>query len=87
MQNKEDVTAAFKADLQALLDKYGAELEAEDHWLGYPECGKDIRITVCIPSIYDKNRKCLREFTEIDLGKWLSPTKPEQAQASTSTQE
>ena len=41
MQTKEQVTHAFKAELQALLDKYGAELEAKDFWQGYAECGED----------------------------------------------
>ena len=36
----------FKAELVQLLKKYDAELEAEDHWPGYAECGQDVRITV-----------------------------------------
>ena len=33
-------------ELAALLKKYNAEMEADDHYTGYPECGQDIRITV-----------------------------------------
>ena len=73
METKEQVAAAFKADLQALLDKYGAELEATDHWQGYSECGEDVRMTVDIPAIYDSEYNCLREFTEVDLGSHLWP--------------
>ena len=68
MQTKEQVEQAFRADLQALLDKYGAELSAEDHWTGYAECGADVRMTVDVPAIYDADHNCAREYTEIDLG-------------------
>ena len=44
MQTKEQIEQAFREELQALLDKYGAELEAKDHWQGYAECGEDVRI-------------------------------------------
>ena len=74
MQTKEQIEQAFRADLQALLDKYGAELEAEDHWQGYAECGKDVRMTVYIPGVWDKVGEPLREWTEIDLGAHLWPT-------------
>lgn len=68
MQTKEQVAQAFKDELQALLDKYGAELEAKDHWQGYAECGEDVRMTVDIPGIWDKDGETVREYTEIDLG-------------------
>ncbi len=74
METKEQVAAAFRADLQALLDKYNAELEAKDHWQGYSECGEDVRMTVDIPAIYDSEYNCLREYTEIDLGAYSWPT-------------
>jgi len=74
MQTKEQVAQAFKAELQALLDKYGAELEAKDHYQGYPEWGEDVRMTVNVPAIYDADHNCLREYTEIDLGRALWPT-------------
>lgn len=64
----EQIKRRFMTELQYLLDKWGAELEAKDHWEGYPECGEDVRMTVTVPAIYDADHNCLREFTEIDLG-------------------
>lgn len=74
MQTADQITQAFKAELQALLDKYGAELSARDTWQGYPECGEDVRMLVDVPAIYDSDHNCLREYTEIDLGSWVMPT-------------
>lgn len=82
MQTKDEVTRAFKADLQALLDKYGAELEAKDCWQGYPECGEDVRMAVTIPAIYDADGNCLREWTEIDLGDYWFPNISERTNPS-----
>lgn len=67
-----DVASEFRAELQELLDKWGAEMEATDHWQGYAECGEDIRITVDIPAIWTANHDCLREYVEIDFGSRLS---------------
>lgn len=68
-----EVKTQFTAELKALLDKWNAELEAEDHWTGYAECGQDVRMTVTIPSIYNEEiGERVRELTEIDLGRWLS---------------
>ena len=75
MLTKEEVTKNFKADLQALVDKYGATIEAKDHFLGYSECGEDIRITIEVPSIYDSNNELVRDWVEIDLGSYFWPTK------------
>ena len=74
MQTKEQIEQEFRSELQALLDKYGAELEAKDHYQGYAECGEDVRMTVDIPSIWDKDGDQVREYTEIDLGRHLFPT-------------
>jgi hypothetical protein len=74
MQTADQITQAFKAELQALLDKYGAELSARDTWEGYPECGEDVRMHVDVPAIYDADHNCLREYTEIDLGSWVQST-------------
>ncbi len=73
METKEDVEQAFREELQALLDRYGAELEASDHWQGYAECGADVRMTVFIPGIWDENGNPSRENTEIDLGSTIFP--------------
>ena len=74
MQTKEQVEQAFKADLQALLDKYGSEIEAKDFWNGYPECGEDVRMEVTVPAIYDADNNTLREWTCFNLGSYLYPT-------------
>ena len=75
MQTKDEVTQSFKEDLQALLDKYNAELDATDHYQGYPECGEDVRMEVTIDAIYDEDGNCEREYTIIDLGSGLYPSK------------
>lgn len=75
-QTKSDVEAAFRDELMALLEKYDAELEASDHWQGYPECGEDVRMIVTVPAIYDENNETRREWTEIDLGSWLRGKRP-----------
>lgn len=74
MQTKEQVAHNFKTELQALLDKYGAELEAKDHWRGYAECGADVRMEVTVPAVYDTKHNCVREWSEIDLGAIMFPT-------------
>ena len=63
-----EILAAFLAELTALLRKWGAELEAKDHYLGYPECGEDIRITAWIPAD--------GADVEIDLGDSFDGTLP-----------
>lgn len=74
MQTKQQVEQAFRADLQALLDKYGAEIEAKDYFPGYPECGEDVRMTVGIRPVWSDDGTLVREHTEIDLGSHLWPT-------------
>jgi hypothetical protein len=73
MQTKEQVTQAFTDELQALLDKYGADVTAKDVWPGYEECGEDIRIVVTVPEIYDADHNCVRERTIIDFGDYILP--------------
>jgi hypothetical protein len=51
-----------------LLKRWGAEIEAEDHYPGYAECGEDIRMTVHVPGLYDEHGNTIRERCEIDLG-------------------
>ena len=78
METSKMVESRFMRDLRALLTEYGeAELSAEDHWTGYAECGSDVRMTVYIPGIYDESGDVVREYTEIDLHDFVSPTKPE----------
>jgi len=71
--SKEQIEGAFRKELQALLDKYGAELEARDHYRGFPECGEDIRMTVDIPAAWTKEGELVREAAEIDLGSHVWP--------------
>ncbi len=40
----------FLRELKALLEKHKCELEADDLWQGYPECGQDIQISVSFKS-------------------------------------
>jgi len=65
---KESVEQEFRDELNDLLQKWGAEIEAEDHYPGYPECGEDVRMTVEIPSLYDDHGNVVRERCEVDLG-------------------
>ena len=74
MRTKQQIEQEFRAELQALLDKYGAELEAKDHYQGYAECGEDVRMMVDIPSTWREDGELVREWTEIDLGSHLWPT-------------
>lgn len=76
MMTKEQVEQEFCGELYALLRKWAATLEADDHFRGYSECGEDIRMTVTIPALYaDEQRTTEREYTEIDLGKYVIPNK------------
>lgn len=71
MKTKEETTNEFMADLRALLSKYGAEIEADDHFQGYAECGQKILMTVTIPGIHEGPEE--REFVQINLGRWFKP--------------
>jgi len=68
MITKEQITKEFTAELQALLNKWNAELDASDHYQGWPECGEDIRMIVTIPGSWDKDGNTTQEWTEVDLG-------------------
>lgn len=56
----------FLIALKNLLDVHGVELEAEDHYPGYPECGEDIRIAATADSRLDFNGD--RHAINIDFG-------------------
>ena len=73
-KTSKEVEAAFRAEFQALLDKYSAVVKAEDHWQGYAECGEDVRITVEIKSVYSGS-ELIQEYTEIDFGHGVWPNK------------
>ena len=77
MQTSNEVKQQFLADIKTLLAKYDtpkekAEIEAVDHYQGYPECGTDVRMIVSVPSIWDENYNQVRERVEIDLGRLFS---------------
>lgn len=76
MKTEQQITDEFLAELKALLSKYApaggyVDITAEDHYMGYPECGEDVRMTVSIPSGYDGNGEKVSEGAEIDLGKYF----------------
>lgn len=74
MKTSEQIKIEFETALKQLLKSFNnADMQADDHYSGYPECGEDIKITVTIPAVYDENHNCISEFTEIDLGKYISP--------------
>ena len=68
MKTKQQVEREFREALQRLVDEYSTDIEIIDHWQGYPECGRDVRMTAFIPAIYAEDGSCVREFCEIDLG-------------------
>lgn len=70
------VDESFHKDLNDLLCKWCATIEAEDHWQGYAECGEDVRMIVYIPAIFDSNNEITRECVEVDLGDYISPEIP-----------
>ena len=72
-----EIEKSFRAEFQQLLDKYNAEITADDFWTGYAECGQDIRIEVVIDSIYNEDHECIQEFVEFDLGQYHYPKKKE----------
>ena len=76
MKTSEEIKIEFIEKLKSLLSSfngegYKAEIRAEDHFQGYAECGSDIRMTVYIPSVHDKDGNTVREYTEIDLGNYI----------------
>jgi len=70
MVTNEEIKKAFLSEFHALLRKYNADITVNDHWQGYAECGRDIRMTVEIPSVY-QNGECQSQDVEIDLGKFI----------------
>jgi hypothetical protein len=68
-----EIEDKFKEELKALLKKYNAVLQAQDHFQGYAECGEDVRMTIDIESIYDNDHNLVFEGGEIDLGGYFYP--------------
>lgn len=63
MKTKEEVEQAFRADLQELLNKYGAEIESTD-------CGvyRHSVLTVYIEGKYSPDGECIIAYTDFELG-------------------
>lgn len=69
MDTEEKIAERFEKSLRALLEFYGAELSASNHWKGpYSIDGQDIRITAFIEPLFDKDGKQIRPCVRIDLG-------------------
>ncbi len=68
-----EIEDKFKEELKALLKKYNAVLQANDHFQGYAECGEDVRMTVGIDSVWDDQHNLIFEGGEIDLGGYFHP--------------
>jgi RNA polymerase-binding transcription factor DksA len=70
--NMERMTeGAFREELRALLQKYKADLSAQDHYGGFPECGEDIRITITLLEVCTEGGECVRPWQEFDLGTYV----------------
>jgi len=71
MQTSKQVEQEFLTELYALLRKWAATLDADDHGT---ESRQDIRMTVTVPTIYASDEVSVeREFTEINLGNYVMP--------------
>lgn len=68
MGDEKEIEKAFMKDFQNLLDKYKAEINIDDHWTGYPECGQDIKAIVNIDAVYDDNHDIIQDYIEFELG-------------------
>ena len=62
----------FLQELHQLLAKYKVDIECKDYWQSYRECGEDMRMTVIFDGIWNENIECLRSYSELDLGSYLS---------------
>lgn len=70
MKTKEQITEEFLADLKILLKKHDASISIEEqNHLPYTR-GED-HMVVTLQSEY-KNCECIKEYTEIDLGNYIS---------------
>lgn len=69
--DSEDVERLFMAEFMSLLDRYEAEIDARDHYEGYPGIGQDVRMTLSIPWICDKSGDTVQAGVDVDLGSWV----------------
>ena len=71
MKTTLEIENEFRSDLNALLKKYDADIETSDHYIGYSECGEDIRVMVSIPVVYVDN-ECIQESADFNLGLYIT---------------
>ena len=71
-RRKTELEAQFKEEFVALLRKYNASLEVEDHWSGYSECGEDIQARIESCAKYDDNGNMIEPELSFDLGCYLT---------------
>ena len=64
-----DRTDQFKIELAALCKKYRCFIIADDHYLGYPEYGEDVRMTVEFEDDYTADPPL--PYEDLDLGQWF----------------
>lgn len=70
MKTEEQVKEEFLTKLKALLAEFGegTELEADDYYTGYSECGRDVHMTLSTQNKWDEDGNQIQEFYEIDIG-------------------
>ncbi len=66
----DEVIAGFTADIQAVLDKWKADVDLDVHGDAWAE------ISVSVDGVYDENGEIIRPFTMFNLGSSLSQSKP-----------
>jgi IS1 family transposase len=69
MKNQVSRAEQFKEELAKLCAKFNCEIEAADHWIGYAECGQDVRMTVTFRSDYSVEPHVHTE--DVDLGRYF----------------
>ena len=69
MQDRAEVEKVFRAELKALLRRWNAEIELEDHGHSW---SVDEVMVVDIPSIHEGPQDQQREGILIELGKYLN---------------
>lgn len=59
----------FRLKLADLMEEYSVEIEANDVYPGYPECGKDIRILLCYNGEFTDGE--YQPSREVEFGRYL----------------
>ena len=72
IKTAKEIEKSFKTEFIALLKKYNATFEVDDHYQGYAECGRDLRAEISIPAIYDGDNGLINEYAIFDLGCYLN---------------